>query len=107
MVVHQEFVHQNVNKSNVVSMIYGVCKNRGEGIGYSYGNTYGKASSCVCLKKTPTHLYSKFVPMKGKGKGLSVSDSVGVSELCKINSEGDSEVVIQNLNTSDSEPKDS
>jgi ribosomal protein S27AE len=36
----QKFVHQNVDKSKVVSMIYGICKNNGNGLGYSYMATH-------------------------------------------------------------------
>jgi delta 1-pyrroline-5-carboxylate dehydrogenase len=99
----QEFVHQNVNKSKMASMIYSVCKNKGEGIGYSYG----KQNSYVCLNNTPDNLYSTFVPAKNKGKAVVVSDSEGISGICKTSSEVTSEVVSQNPKESNSGPKHS
>src|SRR6266487_5402475 len=89
----QEFVHQNVNKSKMASMIYNVCKNVGEGIGYSYG----KQNPYISLNNIPDNLYSTFVPEKNKGKAMIVSDSEGISGVCKTNSEASSEAVSQNL----------
>ncbi|GAU16309.1 hypothetical protein TSUD_299410 [Trifolium subterraneum] len=63
-----------------------------------YGKTYGELSSSICLKKTPTHLYSTFVSMKGKGQALNVSDSESVPEICEIGSEGNSELSSQKEN---------
>ncbi len=101
----QEFVHQNVNKSKMASMIYNVCKNVGEGIGYSYGKTYGKQNPYISVNNIPDNLYSTFVPEKNKGKAMIVSDSEGISGVCKTSSEGTSEAVLQNLKESNSEPE--
>ncbi|MCH92043.1 serine/threonine protein kinase SRPK1, partial [Trifolium medium] len=70
----QEFVHSNVNKSKVASMIYSVCRNNKEGLGYTYGKSYGQSSSSECLSKSPPPLYYTFVPESAHAKAKRFSE---------------------------------
>ncbi|PNX81623.1 aspartyl-tRNA synthetase, partial [Trifolium pratense] len=77
----------------------------GEGIGYSYGKTYGKQNPYISLNNIPDNLYSTFVPEKNKGKTMIVYDSEGISGVCKTGSEATSEAIFQNLKESNSGPE--
>ncbi|PNY08862.1 hypothetical protein L195_g005399 [Trifolium pratense] len=70
----QKFVHQNMNKSKIASMIYGICKNNGNSIGYSYGDTSEQPSTSVCISKTPPHLYSTFTSESAQEKTMKFAD---------------------------------
>ncbi|MCH97096.1 hypothetical protein A2U01_0018089, partial [Trifolium medium] len=96
----QQFVHLNINKSKVASMIYNVCKHNKEGLGYEYGKTYTKSSNIVCITKGNSQIYS-FIPESEETKILNAP------EVEIILLKGPEAVDLEDLSSLESEINDS
>jgi regulator of replication initiation timing len=74
----QEFIQKSIKRSQLASMIYGVSRNNGQGIGYSHFSNCEKSKLSAQISKTPSNLYSSFV--KKKTEDLNVSNAEEISE---------------------------
>jgi cytochrome c556 len=70
----QEFVHHNIDKTKISSMIYGGSNYKRQGLGCSASSGKGKSSQSVCISKTLSGLYSNLT--KGRSKTLNMSDTL-------------------------------
>ncbi|KAK2444868.1 hypothetical protein QL285_015858 [Trifolium repens] len=71
----QEFVHHNIDKVKMSSMIHGGSNYyRRRGLGSLTSSDKGKASQSVCLSKPPSESYSNLP--KGNSEPLTVSDTL-------------------------------
>jgi hypothetical protein len=70
----QEFVHHNIDKTRVSSMIYGGRNHGKKGLGSLSSSDKENSSQIVYLNKPPSGLYSTFV--KGSSEPMTVSDTL-------------------------------
>ncbi|XP_045797929.1 uncharacterized protein LOC123892146 [Trifolium pratense] len=73
----QQFMHLNLNKSKIASMIYGVCQHGLNGLGYEYGQTYTTAFKTVCKIVGRSKVYY-CVPENKDVKILTCPDSATI-----------------------------
>jgi hypothetical protein len=71
----QEFVHHNIDKTKISSMIHGGSNYyRRQGLGSLTSSDKGKSNNFVCLSKPPSGLYSNLT--KGSSEPLTVADTL-------------------------------
>ncbi|WJX82781.1 hypothetical protein P8452_65502 [Trifolium repens] len=69
----QEFVHHNIDKTRITSIIHGGLSNyyKRQGLGPLACSDVGKSNNSVCLSKSPSEAYSNFT--KGISEPLTVA----------------------------------
>jgi hypothetical protein len=75
----QEFVHHNIDKHRLASMIYGAGKYTGQGLG---STSKGNSNQSVCISKPSPDLYSHFVSSSST-ENSKVSDALVRAEPLK------------------------
>jgi hypothetical protein len=72
----QEFVHHNIDKTRMSSIIHGGFSNyhKRQGLGSLTSSDVGKSNNSLCLSKSPSEAYSNFT--KGSSEPLTVSDTL-------------------------------